>query len=176
MIAVAYAAEAGEHAAPFYATAEFWVAAAFVLVIAFAFRPVMRAVTAGLDARATQIKGKLDEARRLREDAQALLAEYQRKQRDALQEAEAILAHAKEEAARLRAEAEKNLEESVKRRERQALERIAQAEAQALAEVRNMAVDVAVKAAGNLIAAKVTAPKANALIDEAIKELPDKLH
>lgn len=177
MISAAHAVETGaEYAAPFYATPEFYVAAAFILVIALAYRPVMRAVTAGLDTRATQIKGKLDEARRLREDAQALLAEYQRKQRDALQEAEAILAHAREEAARLKAEAEKGLEDSVARRERQAVDRIAQAEAQAISEVRNLAVDIAVNAAGKLVAEQMSAQKANALIDGAIKDLPGKLH
>lgn len=176
MISAAYAAEAGAHAAPFYATAEFWVGAAFVLVIALAFRPVMRAVAAGLDTRAGQIKSKLDEARRLREDAQALLAEYQRKQRDALAEAESIMAHAREEAARLKAESEKALEESIARREKQAVDRIAQAEAQAVAEVRNLAVDIAISAAGKLVAQQMNAQKANALIDGAIKDLPGKLH
>lgn len=176
MISAAYAAEAGHHAAPFYATAEFWVGAAFVLVVALAFRPVMRAVAAGLDTRAGQIKSKLDEARRLREDAQALLAEYQRKQRDALAEAESIMVHAREEAARLKAEAEKALEESVARREKQALDRIAQAETQATAEVRNLAVDLAISAAGRLVAQQMTAQKANSLIEGAIKDLPHKLH
>ncbi|MFA7428864.1 MAG: F0F1 ATP synthase subunit B [Rhodospirillaceae bacterium] len=176
MISAAYAAEAGAHAAPFYATPEFYVAAAFILVVALAYRPVMRAVTAGLDTRAGQIKGKLDEARRLREDAQALLAEYQRKQRDALQEAESILTHAREEAARLKTEAEAGLEASIARREQQAVDRIAQAEAQAVAEVRNLAVDIAIGAAGKLVAGQMTAERANGLIDGAIKDLPTKLH
>ncbi len=177
MISAAYAVETGViHSEPFYATPEFWVAAGFVLVIALAYRPVMRAVTAGLDTRAGQIKGKLDEARRLREDAQALLAEYQRKQRDALQEADAILTHAREEANRLKVEAEKSLEESVQRREKQAIDRIAQAEVQAIAEVRNLAVDIAIGAAGRLVADQMSAQKANALIDGAIKDLPTKLH
>ncbi|MGC2856711.1 F0F1 ATP synthase subunit B [Novispirillum sp. DQ9] len=176
MISAAYAADASGHAAPFYATPEFWVAAAFVLVVGLAFRPVMRAVTAGLDTRANQIKSKLDEARRLREDSQALLAEYQRKQRDALAEAESIMTHAREEAARLKADAEKALEQSIARREKQAVDRIAQAEAQAIAEVRNLAVDLAIAAAGKLVAQQLTAPKADALIDGAIRDLPGKLH
>jgi F-type H+-transporting ATPase subunit b len=177
MISAAYAAETGAgHAAPFYATPEFYVAAAFILVVALAYRPVMRAITAGLDTRSGQIKGKLDEARRLREDAQALLAEYQRKQRDALQEAEAILTHAREEAARLKTEAEAGLEASIARREQQAVDRIAQAEAQAVAEVRNLAVDIAIGAAGTLVAGQMTAERANGLIDGAIKDLPTKLH
>lgn len=159
-----------------FSTPDFWVAVAFVVVIGFAYKPVSRAMTAGLDSRSTQIKGKLDEARRLREDAQALLAEYQRKQRDALQEAEAVLAHAREEAARLKVEAEKSLEHAVARRQQQAVDRIAQAEAQAIAEVRHMAVDIAITAAGHLIADKMSPQKGNALIEGAIKDLPGKLH
>ncbi len=177
MISVAHAAtEAHGHAAPFYATAEFWVAMAFVIVVGLAARPVFRAIAAGLDARAEKIKATLDEARKLREEAQAMLAEYQRKQRDAMQEADAIVAHAKKEADRSAKQAEADLEASVKRREQQAMDRIAQAETQALAEVRDMAVDIAVSAASKLISEKVTADTANAMIDDSIKGLPQKLH
>lgn len=176
MISVAHAAEAAGHHAPFYATAEFWVAMAFVIVVALAAKPIFRAAAAGLDARAEKIKAKLDEARKLREDAQSMLAEYQRKQRDAMQEADAIVAHAKTEAERAAKQAEADLEASVKRREQQAMDRIAQAEAAALAEVRNIAVDIAVTAAAKVISEKVNAEKANAMIDESIKALPQKLH
>lgn len=176
MISAAYAAEAGAHAAPFYATAEFYVALAFVVVVGLAFRPVFRAIGAGLDNRATHIKAKLDEARKLREDAQALLADYQRKQRDALQEAEGIIAHAKTEADRLKRDAAAQLDDAIKRREQQAIDRIAQAEQQALAEVRNQAVDIAMAATAKLIADKMDAAKQNALIDGAIKDLPNRLH
>lgn len=176
MISVAHAADAAGHAAPFYATAEFWVAMAFVVVVGLAARPVFRAAAAGLDARAEKIKAKLDEARKLREDAQSLLAEYQRKQRDAMQEADAIVAHAKAEAERAAQQAAADLEASVKRREQQAMDRIAQAEAAAMAEVRNLAVDIAVGAATKVIAEKVTADTANGMIDDAIKALPQKLH
>lgn len=173
--ATEHAAEAAHHG-PFYTEAEFWVGVAFVVVVALAFRKVYGAITAGLDARATQIKGKLDEARKLREDAQALLAEYQRKQRDALQEAEGIIAHAKHEATRMQAEAEASLEASIARRETQAMERIAQAEAQAMAEVRDLAVDMAIAAAGKLIAEKIPADAQDLLIEDSIKGLSGKLH
>lgn len=178
MISAAFASAAGEaaHHGPFYAQAEFWVAAAFVVVVGLAIRPVLRAVFAGLDTRAAQIKAKLDEARKLREDAQALLADYQRKQRDALQEAAAIVAHAEQEVERLKRTSAEALEEAVKRREQQALDRIAQAEQAALAEVRNLAVDIAVKTAGKLIADNLAADKAGALIDNAIKAVGQKLH
>lgn len=179
MFSAAYASEAAQAAAahgPFYASAEFWVSVAFVVVVGLAARPVFRAIAAGLDARGAKIKSQLEEVRKLREDAQALLAEYQRKQRDALQEAEGIIAHAKAEAERLRGEAKADLEHQVARRQQQALDRIAQAEAQAISEVRVMAINVAMSAAGSLIAEKLPASRADGLIDEAIGDLAGKLH
>lgn len=178
MIGTALAAteEAAAHAGPFYAQAEFWVAVAFVLVVGALSRPALRAITAALDVRADKIRGRLEEAQRLREEAQEMLATYQRRQRDALQEAEEILSHAKAEAARMREKAGTQLEESLKRREQQALERIAQAEAKATAEVRAMTVDIAIAATQNLIRENLTKKQAAALIEGAIKELPEKLH
>lgn len=174
IISPAYAA--GAEGAAFYATPDFWVLVAFVLVVGFAFRPLGRAIGAMLDTRAEKIRAKIEQARSLREDSQAMLAEYQRKQRDALQEAEAIVQHAREEAARMKTQAEKDMAESITRRERQAMDRIAQAEAQALAQVRNMAVDIAMRAAGQMIAENVKAEQANHLIDDSIKGLPEKFH
>lgn len=91
-------------------TAEFWVLVAFVVFVVLAFKPLRKAVTGALDERAEQIRKQLDEANKLREEAQATLASYKRKQRDALKEAEEIVTHAKAEAERLRAEAAKALE------------------------------------------------------------------
>ncbi|SOD99692.1 F0F1 ATP synthase subunit B [Caenispirillum bisanense] len=177
MISPALAATAeGAHDLPFYADPTFWVAIALLLVIVAFARPVLRAITAGLDTRAAQIRTKLEEARKLREDAQALLAEYQRKQRDALGEAEDIIAHAKAEAERVRADAEVALEESIRRREQQAMERIANAEAEALRQVRNQAVDIAIAAAGRLLQDNLPAAKADALVEQTIRDLPAKLH
>lgn len=176
MISVAYAADAAHHAGPFYAEAAFWVGVAFFLVVGLAFRPVVRALGAGLDARAAKIKARLDEAARLREEAQEMLATYQRKQRDAMKEAEEIIAHAKAEAERLAAQAAKDLDASLKRREAQAMDRIAQAEAAALREVQNVAVDVAVAAARQVLSSSVSADQAARLVDNAIAELPQKLH
>ncbi|MCR6631011.1 MAG: F0F1 ATP synthase subunit B [Magnetospirillum sp.] len=177
MISTAFAAEAGHEAAgAFYTNPHLWVYLAFVLVVGFAFKPVFRAVTAALDGRAAKIKARLDEAHKLREDAQEMLATYQRKQRDAMKEAEEIIAHAKAEAERLSKQAAKDLEESVKRRETQALERIAQAEAQALKEVQNVAVDVAVNAARDVLAQSVTEAQKSALADAAIADLSRKFH
>lgn len=160
----------------FYTDPSFVVGAAFVIVVAWLAKPIMRAVSSSLDSRADKIRGQIEEARKLREEAQALLAEYQRKQRDALSEAEHIVAQAKEEATRMRAQAEKDLEHSIERRKAQALDRIAQSEAQAIASVRNTAVDVAVAAAEKLITDQMSDDRQNALVDGAIKDLGDRLN
>ena len=94
-----------------FSNAEFWVAVAFFIFIGIILKFGYRRVVDGLDARAERIKNELDEARSLHEEAQALLASYQRKQRDALKEAEEIVEHAKGEAARAPAEAELELQE-----------------------------------------------------------------
>lgn len=178
MISSAFAAGAGAAAAhgPFYTEAHFWVDVAFILVVVLAWKPVSRAIAAALDARAAKIKSRLDEAHKLREEAQEMLATYQRKQRDAMKEAEEIIAHAKAEAERLAQQAAKDLDASIKRREQMALDRIAQAEAQAMKEVQNLAVDVAIGAAQKLIGESLSATQTTALVDNAIQSLPGKLH
>ena len=155
---------------------EFWILVAFVVVIVLLWKPAGRAVTKALDDRAEKIRLDLDRAAKLRTDAQALLAEYQQKQRDALKDAEAILTQAKADAERLSAQAAADLDASLKRREQMALQRIAQAEQQALAEVRAAAVDIAIAATGKLLAEKLDAAKQDALVDGAIKELQGKLN
>jgi F-type H+-transporting ATPase subunit b len=177
MISTAYAAGAGAAAhAPFYTEPHVWVNIAFFLVVALAFKPVSRAIAAALDARAAKIKSRLDEAHKLREEAQEMLATYQRKQRDAMKEAEEIIAHAKAEAERLAQQAAKDLEASMKRREQMAIDRIAQAEAQALKEVQNLAVDVAIGAAQRMIGESLSAAQTTSLVDKAISDLSAKLH
>jgi len=155
---------------------EFWVAVAFVIFVALVWKKASAAITGMLDARAEKIRADLDEAQRLREDAQALLASYQRRQRDALKEAEAVLAHAREEAERLRSQAGTDLEASLKRRENQAMARIAQAEAAALAEVRNLTVDVAVSASRRILETGIQPAQADKLIEQSITDLPKHLH
>jgi len=160
----------------FLESPEFWVAIGFVVFVVAAARPVFRALAGMLDARAATIKAELDEAARLRDEAQQLLTEYQRKQREAVKEAQDILAQARDEAVRLQAEAKTNLEATLARREKMALEKIAQAEAQAVKEVRNEAVDIAVAAAERVLAKAVDQQRQAALVDQAIGELPAKLH
>lgn len=176
--AIANAAETG--ASPeqigFFANPESWVAITWLIVVALLARPVSKAIIKGLDARRDKIRERLAEAEKLRDEAQELLATYQRKQREALAEAEAIIAQAKAEAARLAQEAAAELDALVVRREHQAMERIAQAEAEATREVRNKAVDIAIDATRQLIANSLPKDKAAELVDAAIKDLPNRLH
>jgi len=161
-----------------FADPTFWVAVAFIIFVALAIKPlgVHRQMFAALDKRGQRIGKEIEEAEALREEAQKLLADYKRKQRDAVKEAEEIVAHAKAEAGRLREQAQKDLEASLQRREQAAMEKIAQAEAQALQEIRNQAVDVALAATARLISDNLDQAKAASLVDEAIGDLSGKLN
>lgn len=155
---------------------EFWVAIAFVIFMAALWKKIASAFVGMLDARTEKIRQELDEAQRLREEAQALLASYQRRQRDALKEAEGVVAHAREEAERLRRHAAAELEASIKRRETQAMDRIAQAEAAAMREVRDMTVDLAIAASRELLTENISADRQAALVDDAVKSLSKHLN
>jgi F-type H+-transporting ATPase subunit b len=157
-------------------TPEFWVAVGFIVFVLAVAKPAYRAAVGGLDSRAERIRTSLDDAARLREEAQHLLAEYQRKQRDAAREIDELLASARAEAERASEKAEAALEASLERREQLALDKIAQAEFDALQAVRNTAVDVAIAATRNLLASKLDSAINAALVDKAIAELPQKLH
>ena len=157
--------------------ATFWVGAAFVLFVGIlVYFKVPGMLTGALDERAKKISNDLDQARELREEAQVLLATYQRKQRDALKEAEEIIAHAKEEAMREAEQAEKKLEEAVARRQQAALNKIALAEAQAENEVRDTAIEIAIAAATAVVAQQVRGDRADALVDTAIQDLRRNLN
>jgi F-type H+-transporting ATPase subunit b len=155
---------------------EFWILVAFVIVVVGGFIKVGPSIGKALDDRAERIRTELDEARLLREDAQKTLADYQLKQRDALKEAAAIIAHAKAEAERIGEQAARDLEAALERRTRQAEEKIAQEEAKAIADVRNTAIDIALAAAREIIAEQLDAKAGGALIDQAIAALPQRLH
>ena len=155
---------------------EFWVAVGFVILIVAIARPVGRAVGAMLDARSERIRTTLDEAKQLREEAQHVLAEYQRKQRDSVKETEEMLAKEREEGERLKAEAVEDLETALKRRGELAHEKIAQAEAEAVKEVREVAVEVAMAATRKIIADRMDEADAKSLVDDAIEDLSKRLH
>lgn len=155
---------------------EFWVLLAVVVFVIGVWKPAQRSVLGALDARALRIREELGAARNLREEAERALAAYQRKQQEAAAEAAAIIAHAKDEAERIAAQGARDLDEMLRRRQLLAQERIAQEEAKALAEIRAIAVDVAILAARQVIAASLDEKRGGALIDEAIAALPRQLH
>jgi F-type H+-transporting ATPase subunit b len=157
--------------------AEFWVAAAFVIFVGilYYFR-VHVALFNALDTRQNRIKAELDEVKRLRDEAQSLLEAYQQRRREAETEAEAILAGARAEAERIAQEAAAKLEEFIARRTRMAETKIAQAEVQALADVRAAAADAAVSAAEKILVQSARANVADVLIAKGIDEVKKKLN
>lgn len=160
-----------------FSDSSFWVAVAFVLfVLALIYFRVPGRITEALDARSAQIAQELDEARKLREEAQALLANYQRKQRDAEQEAEDIVTQARAEAERLAAETRENLTAQLERRTKQAEDKIAQAEAQAVKEVKDAAATVAASAARRIISERIDEGRDAQMIDQDIHNLGTKLN
>ena len=153
----------------------FWVAIAFVLFVIAVFKPIRGAMLGGLDTKIAEIRQEVEEAEKLREEAQNLLANYQRQQRQALQDAENIVIRAREEAERHRADGEEAMKEMVRRQEEQARDKIAQAEAAAIQEVRAMSVELAMKAAEKLLTDRLTGAEGGRLIDQSIEEIPSKL-
>jgi F-type H+-transporting ATPase subunit b len=155
-------------------TADISVAIAFVIFIVLVAWKGTKKLTAGLDQRAEAIRKQLDETQNLREEAQAALASYQRQQRDALAEADEIVAQAKVDAERLKVQAEAVLTATIKRREEQAVERIAQAEATAIKDVRDQAIELAIGVATKIITEKMTKTVQNELVKDASEDLLKK--
>jgi F-type H+-transporting ATPase subunit b len=161
----------------FLSTPEFWVAVSFFIFLgALAYFGVHNKIASLLDARAAAIAKELEEARRLRQEAEKVLADYRRKQSEAAGEADSIITLAAKEAEMLAAETRKSVKEHFDRRMKLAEEKIARAEAEALHEVRSVAVDAAVAAAQTLIAEKLTPDRAEKLVSESIDTLKSKLN
>jgi F-type H+-transporting ATPase subunit b len=157
--------------------AEFWVAVAFVIFIGMlVYAGVPRMMIDALDQRSATIKKELDEARRLKEEAQAVLAQFKRKQQEAEREAEAIVVGARAEAERLAAEAKLKVEDFVARRTKMAETKIVQAEAQALADVRAAAAEAAVAAAEKILTQTVPGKTADDLLAQGIRDVKAKLN
>ncbi len=157
--------------------AEFWVAVAFVIFVAgMGYLGVHRMIAKSLDERAGRIKAELDEARKLKDEAAQLLAQYQRKRQEAEGEAQEIIAGAKAEAERLAIEAKAKIEEFVARRTKMAETKIAQAEAQAAADVRAAAADAAVAAAEQILTQETKGRLAVELIAKGIEDVRKKLN
>ena len=157
-------------------TPEFWVAIGFLMLVALIAKPAWKVITNSLDSRSEKIKTTLDEAASLREEVQHLLADYQRKQRDVAREVDGMLANALAEAEHSSKEASEELSEALRRREGLAMDKISQAEAEAMQAVRNTAIDVAISATQRILRDQLNEAAAAKLVDSAIAELPDKLH
>jgi len=156
---------------------EFWVAVAFViLMVLFGYLGIHRTVLKALDHRGERIKAELDDARRLKEEAAKLLAEYKARGASAEREAQDIIAAAKAEAERIAAEAKTKLEDFVARRTKTAESKIALAEAQALADVRAAAANAAVTAASTILSQSVRGGIADDLLAKGIAEVRAKLN
>jgi F-type H+-transporting ATPase subunit b len=152
--------------------AEFWVAVSFFIFIGvLVYLGVHERVTSALDARALRIGKELDEARRLREEAERLLVDYRRKLGNVVTEVDNIIALAAKQAESLAVETRQSLKEHIERRIKLAEEKIARAEMEAVDELRNDVVDLAIAAAQNLITAKLTPDRANELVSGSIKAL-----
>ncbi|WP_226782876.1 F0F1 ATP synthase subunit B [Oceaniglobus trochenteri] len=164
---------------PFFSlgNTDFVVLIAFILFIAvLIYFKVPPMLTAMLDKRSDEIKSNLDEARSLREEAQTLLASYERKQGEVQAQADRIVAAAKEEADSAAAKAKADLEVSIQRRLRAAEEQIESAQSNAVKEVRDRAIQVAVAAAADVLTKQTDGKRASALIDDSIKTVEAKLH
>ncbi|MER8788447.1 F0F1 ATP synthase subunit B [Mesorhizobium sp. M0983] len=157
--------------------ATLWATVALIIFLGIAiYIKVPGIIAKALDARADKISSELEEARRLREEAQQLLGQYQRKRKEAEQEAAAIVAAAKREADMLAAEAHKKTEDYVARRTALAEQKIGQAEREAIGEVRASAVDIAVEAARALLAGKIDAKAGADLFNASLQDLKSKLN
>jgi len=156
---------------------EFWVAIAFVILMGvFAYFGIHRTVLKTLDHRSDRIKAELDDARRLKEEAAKLLAQYKARHASAEREAQDIIASAKAEAERIASEAKTKMEDFVARRTKTAESKIALAEAQALADVRAAAANAAVTAAAAILSQSVKGPIADDLLAKGIAEVRAKLN
>ncbi len=156
---------------------EFWVAVAFVILMGlFAYAGVHKTVLSTLDHRSARIKAELDDARRLKEDAAKVLADYKTRRASAEREAQEIVAAAKAEAERIAAEAKAKMEDFVARRTKTAESKISLAEAQALADVRAAAAEAAIQAASTIMSQSVKGKVADDLVAKGIAEIRQNLN
>ena len=155
---------------------KFWVAVAFVTFIIAVWKPIARFITRSLDERSEAIRRELEEAVRLREEAQVALAAYQKKQKESIKEAEGILLKAREEAKSMLANAEDEIRRSLDERRKIALEKITQAESKALQDVQNNIVDIAIGAARLIIQEHLAKGSGQDLIRLAMSDIERKIH
>ncbi len=157
--------------------ATFWVAVSLILFIALlVWKKVPQLIAGALDKKIDSVRAEIDEARALKEEAQSLLAQWQRDQREAAKTAQDLIAGAEREAKLLNAEAERSLDELITRRTALAQQKIAQAEADAVKEVKQVAVAAATAAAAEIIAQHLSDKDRAALVNDAIQGLDKRVH
>lgn len=176
MIGSAWAADAAAGSHSLFADPSFWVAVAFFLFLAIAGKTLWKGIAETLDKRTAVIAKALSDAEQLRADATKAKAEAERMLSQAATDAEGIITQAREESERMQVRAKAELEISIARREQQARDRIAQAESAASKQIRDAAVDAALSATRSLLRDQAAGPNAQALVDQAILELPRRLH
>jgi F-type H+-transporting ATPase subunit b len=159
-----------------FSSPEFWVAVAFIIFVGLIVWKGLTPILAALDARSNRIRQQIEEARSLRAEAERALGEANRTVREATRETEGILAQARAEAERLKRQSAENLEATLKRREQNAMDKIAQAETRAVDEVRARAVEVAVAATARLLSEQMDGTRGDKLVEDAIAEVGRKLH
>lgn len=153
-----------------------WVTLSFLVFLLGFCRYAMPSIVKGLDTRSDAIRSELGEAVRLRESAQALLADFQQKQKEMKAEAESILQMAKQEAKVMRKQAEVDLRQNVERRTKLAHENIARAEANAMADIQSVMVSLSVDSAGELLTAQLNEAQQQTLLDASLEEIKTTLH
>ena len=154
---------------------ELFLLVALLILFALVYKPLTRTVFGALDGHAAKVRAELDAAKRLREEAQSLLAEHQRRLAAGEDQAQAIVSHAQAEVQRQTERHRVELEATLQRRAEQATERIAREEARALQEVRAQAATLAIRTTEQLLADQLDGQRARALLDDAIAEIGRKL-
>jgi F-type H+-transporting ATPase subunit b len=160
----------------FMRDSEFWVALGFLIFVVLVWKRGTKVVVGSLDDRAQRIRAQIAEAETLRSEAEAMLRQAEARQREVAGEVRSIVEQAKQEAVRLAEEGRQGLAALLKRREQQAVEKIAQAEATAVSEVRQAAIMLAIAATRRVLAAEVQGAVAERLVDQAIQQLPARLN
>lgn len=155
---------------------KFWVAVSFLLMVGLGYKKIFALIARGLDERSVKIKAELEHARALREQSEAVLADYKRKQAEYLKEAETMLVKAREDAAMISRQAEKDLKEALDARMKQAMDKISREEAQAIQEVRNHVVDIALASARAVIVNHMGKLTQEELIKLALVDIERKIH
>jgi F-type H+-transporting ATPase subunit b len=155
---------------------KFWVGVSFAILIALLYRPIARILTKGLDDRSKRIQEELERAVQLREEAQAILASYQRKQQEALEEAGEIVAQAKASANYMMEKAREDLEEALNRRVEVAMQKIAQHEAAVMQELKQNTVNLALGAVRQVLADDTGKESMDETVRQSIEEVKRNLH